>query len=299
MAIEGGFLMMSSPPRARSSFRAQTRHPEAAGVDELHLGHVHGHVSEAFSETLRQAGPQGRRGGHVDLPRDPDGHRVAIPGDNRRRRALRHGPLYRGPGCRVAPPRRAGRPRDITEWSAPDIAERGAPGRPAVGQAGALSTAMAALRPLTADDAAARMGGRPAQVQTGTGVRGENRRSHICSGRHSPWKMCPPVSPMPRLDVGRTEHLPVHDACRSRRERSGPPRRWRRRRSSSRRPSQSPDGQPVGHVLGEHAHGVAAGRGDRRVVGGVEVQLAPRRRRLAPPAGFEGRPGCRLCRWRS
>ena len=43
------------------------------------------------------------------------------------------------------------------------------------------------------------------------GVRGPKRSAHIWSGRHSPWKMWPPVSPMRCFDVGWAEHLAVHD----------------------------------------------------------------------------------------
>src|SRR5581483_6780001 len=48
-------------------------------------------------------------------------------------------------------------------------------------------------------------------------------------------------------------------------------------------------GQGVGNVLGEDAHGVAAGGCDAPVIGGLEVQLAPLRLRLAPAGGVAGR----------
>ena len=49
--------------------------------------------------------------------------------------------------------------------------------------------------------------------------------------------------------------------------------------------------QRVRRVLGEHAHRVGAGRCDRRVVGGLEVDLAPFGRGLAAAARFVRRLG--------
>ena len=43
-------------------------------------------------------------------------------------------------------------------------------------------------------------------------MRGEKRRSHIWSGRHSPWKMWPAGEPDRTLDVGRRQHLAGDDA---------------------------------------------------------------------------------------
>ncbi len=58
------------------------------------------------------------------------------------------------------------------------------------------STALAALRPLSAMTLPAGCVAAPHMYSPGTGVRADNRPSHIWSGVTSPWKMLPPVSPI-------------------------------------------------------------------------------------------------------
>ena len=88
--------------------------------------------------------------------------------------------------------------------------------------------------------------------------------------------MWPAGQPDPGLNVGRPEHLAVHDAVADVGGETG-----------DGGDGGVGDGLPavvpvagrqlVRDVLGEDAHGVPAVGGDRRVVGGVEVQLAPGR----------------------
>src|SRR5581483_6821282 len=61
---------------------------------------------------------------------------------------------------------------------------------------GRSSSALAALRPLAAMTLPPGWVPAPQSQSPGLGVAGVKRRSHIWSGRHSPWKMWPPVRPM-------------------------------------------------------------------------------------------------------
>src|SRR5262249_330122 len=61
---------------------------------------------------------------------------------------------------------------------------------------GSAITAWAAFRPFPPITEPPGCVAAPHRYSPGTAVRGRKRRSHIWSGRHSPWKMWPPVRPM-------------------------------------------------------------------------------------------------------
>ena len=135
------------------------------------------------------------------------------------------------------------------------------------------SISIAALRPLMAMTLPPGCVQAPQRKRPGMGVRGEKRLSHMFSGRHSPWKMWPPVKPTSR-------------------SMSGGPRTWtsmiasgysrsigRSRRSRVR--DFVAAAIPIAafkcmrDVLREDAHRVHALGCHARVVGGLKIKLAP------------------------
>src|SRR5918995_172032 len=94
------------------------------------------------------------------------------------------------------------------------------------------------------------------------------------------------AQPDPRLDVGRAEHLDVLDAL-AHVGGVGADRVENQAADLVAAPLPVPVGELVRRVLAEGAHRVAAGRGDRGVIRGLEVQLAEPDPRLASGAGLE------------
>ena len=137
----------------------------------------------------------------------------------------------------------------------------------------ARKISIAAFRPLTAITLPPGWVHAPQRKTPGIGVRGSRRRSQMKSGRHSPWKMWPPVRPTAaRCRAGRA---PARDH-RIGNVRAEPPDRAQRELLDllpAGVPVALPEG--VGDVLGEDAHRVHALGRDARVVDGLEVELGP------------------------
>ena len=226
-----------------------------------------GHAVGVAHRRARPARPRSRRMPPARRGTPPPWPRAGDAADPRRRR-----PSVRRPGA--------------TSVSRPRTSRGDRPRVPCAGSR-SWSTAIAALRPLMAITLPPGWVDAPHRYTPGMGVRGPNRLCHIWSGRHSPWKMWPPVSPMRSSTSGG----PRTSRCTTASATSGAKRLMAAMAASpisSRRSLPRPVGEREGHVLGEDAHDVAALGDDRGVVRALEVELAPRRGGLAPPARLVG-----------
>ena len=184
---------------------------------------------------------------------------------------------YPGTSPGFAPKRPSGSPASLT------VAGNSAGRRlPHVGEHGQRCVAA-----VGGDHAATGMRARTAQIDAvGAGAVG-SRRSHMNSGRHSPWKMWPPVSPILRSTSGGRERLALdHELAEAggealdRASRRGRPSRRAARPTSPRRARRARTGRTRSSRGGPRGP-----RSGRRRSGSTARTTAPRRRRRPGRAG--------------